>query len=372
MDRTAEDFVKISLIISEPTKGLFSPFGHTALRLQCPVFDLDYAYHYVMLHATEAENQTLSYISGRFEVRLIAESFDAYLLDNENRHRGLKEYPLNLLPEEEQRLWQILDEEMERENILKYDFFRKGCAVMMLEMLEKTVGISSLDYTDADPYFNRPQYEIIARQLEDVPWVRFAMTTAMFGCTNLRFQEKLQVPSHLASVWQATKVNGRRLAGDEIILSKHWYYTDDSYLTPGRIALFFMIISMISLFVRNNYLDYLVLAMQVFMAISVLAIAIVGFSYVRWNWLFVPFNILPVFCWKWRKYWALPYAGVLMLWVFVMLFIPHCLVDTTHIILVQAFIVVLLHQSDALQRYLVRFVVKSDSDKTILRVTNKK
>ena len=199
------------------------------------------------------------------------------------------------------------------------------------------------------------------------------MTTAMFGCTHLRFQEKLQVPSHLATVWQATKVNGRRLAGDEIILSKHWYFTDDTYLTPGRIALLFMLISMISLFLRKNYLDYVVLAMQTFMAVSVLAIAIVGFSYVRWNWLFIPFNILPIICWKWRRYWALPYAGILMLWVIVMLFIPHCLVDTTHIILVQAFIVILLHQSDALQRYLIRYVIqdKSCADNTTKSVNNK-
>ena len=375
IDRSAEDFVKISLLISEPAKGLFSPFGHTAFRLQCPIFDLDYVFHYAMFQSGKSDNsnQTLAYITGQFEVRLIADTFATYLRDNEAKHRGLKEYPLNLSPTEEQKLWRILDEEMVREKILKFDFFRKGCAVKMLEMVEKTVGINSLDYSDANPYFNRPQYEIVARQLEDVPWVRFAMTTAMFGCTHLRFQEKLQVPSHLAAVWQATQVNGRRLAGDEIILSKHWYYTDDSYLTPDRIALLFMLISMLSLFLRKNYLDYVVLAMQAFMAVSVLSIAIVGFSYVRWNWLFVPFNILPIICWKWRRYWALPYAGILMLWVIVMLFIPHCLVDTTHIILVQAFIVVLLHQSNALQRYLIKYVVQDKycADKPTKNVTNK-
>lgn len=371
VDRTAEDFVQISLLISEPAKGLFSPFGHTAFRLQCPAFDLDYVFHYIMIQAGEAESETFAYLTGRFEVRLIADTFETYLRDSEIKHRGLKEYPLNLSPEEEQKLWKILDEEMVREKILKYDFFRKGCAVMMAEMLDKAIYPKILDYSGANPYFNRPQYEIIARQLEDVPWVRFAMTTAMFGCTSLRFQEKLQVPEHLATAWQNTKLDGRRLAGDEIILSKHWYYIDDVYLTPARIALILMIISMLSLFIRKDYLDYIILAMQVIMSISVLVIAIVGFSYVRWNWLFIPFNLLPIICWKWRRYWALPYAGVLLLWVCVGLFIPHCLVDTTHIILVQSFIVVLLKQSNILQR-LTNKSVTQDTIKSSNRSLTKK
>ena len=125
---------------------------------------------------------------------------------------------------------------------------------MMAEMLDKAIYPKEMDYSEANPYFNRPQYEIIARQLEDIPWVRFAMTTAMFGYKRLCFQEKLQVPAHLATTWQVVKIDGKYLAGDERILTKHWYYADDCYLTPRRIALFFMIISMISLFLRKNYL----------------------------------------------------------------------------------------------------------------------
>ena len=84
IDRSAEDFVKISLLISEPAKGLFSPFGHTAFRLQCPIFDLDYVFHYAMFQSGKSDNsnQTLAYITGQFEVRLIADTFATYLRDN--------------------------------------------------------------------------------------------------------------------------------------------------------------------------------------------------------------------------------------------------------------------------------------------------
>lgn len=373
VDRTAEDFVTVSLMISEPAKGLFSPFGHTAFRLQCSTFNLDYVFHYVMVEPKGVHNETLSYITGRFEVCMLAEDYEDYIRDSEQKHRGIKMYPLNLSPSDEQKLWRLLDEEVAKGFIPKYDFFKKGCAVMMAEMLGDAIYPKTMDYSEANPYFNRSQYEIIARQLEDIPWVRFAMTTAMFGFSHLRYQEKLQVPAHLASVWQCVKINNKPLAGDEKILTKHWYYVDDCYITPTRIAIILLIISVVSLFVRKEYLDYIILAMQVSMTIMVLVMSIAGFSVVKWSWLFIPFNILPAICWKWRKYWALPYAGVLMLWLIVMLFIPHCLVDTTHIILVQAFIVVLLHQSNALQRYLIRSVVqdKSCADNTTKSVNKK-
>ena len=57
---------------------------------------------------------------------------------------------------------------------------------VMAEMLGDAIYPKTMDYSEANPYFNRPQYEIIARQLEDIPWVRFAMTTAMFGFSHLR------------------------------------------------------------------------------------------------------------------------------------------------------------------------------------------
>lgn len=345
INREAEDFVTVSLLTSEPIKGLFSPFGHTAIRLQCPTFDLDYVFHYIMIRAEGSGNETLSYIVGAFDVRLIADSFATYIHDNELKHRGIKEYPLNLRPLEEQKLWRILDEEMMREKSIQYDFFKKGCAVIMAEMVEKAIGYGSLDYSIANPFFNYPQYEVIARQLKGMPWISFIMSTATYGYTNLSYQSKLQAPEQLASVWQNTMVGGRKLASGERILSKHWYYEENNYFTPIRVAILVLMISLISLFVRKDYLDYIILIIYGLMALFVLGISLIGFSYVRWNYLLIPFNLLPFVCWHWRRYWALPYAGLLLLWCLAVLFIPHLLADATHVILAMAFAIVLIKQA---------------------------
>ena len=54
VDRTAEDFVIASILISDPVEGMLSLAGHTAIRVQCPVFDLDYVYHYIMIHKEDS------------------------------------------------------------------------------------------------------------------------------------------------------------------------------------------------------------------------------------------------------------------------------------------------------------------------------
>jgi len=58
-----------------------------------------------------------------------------------------------------------------------------------------------------------------------------------------------------------------------------------------------------------------------------------------WNWLIVPFNLLPLVFWKWRKTWALWFAGLLVLWEVGMIFYPHRLTDPAYLVLVAAYII---------------------------------
>ena len=46
IDRSAEDFVKVSLVIADPGALFSSVLGHACLRMQCPVFGLDACYSY--------------------------------------------------------------------------------------------------------------------------------------------------------------------------------------------------------------------------------------------------------------------------------------------------------------------------------------
>ena len=46
IDRTAEDFVTVSLLVADPGLSTYSVLGHACLRMQCPAFGMDYCFSY--------------------------------------------------------------------------------------------------------------------------------------------------------------------------------------------------------------------------------------------------------------------------------------------------------------------------------------
>ena len=351
VDRTAEDFVIASILISDPGEGMLSLAGHTAIRVQCPIFNLDYVYHYIMINKDDSISENQALLTGQFFVQMVADTFATYVQNSEDINRGLTEYRLYLTPQEEQKLWQILDEELVSGKQLKYDFVQEGCAVKTKKLLERVLGKKHIDYSACDPRFSAPQYELVSAAMQHAPWMRFVMLTAMYGHTKQSgCANNLLIPADVAAAWQTATVDGRPLLSDGVRIVANNYYQSDGWFTPLRLAIMLLIISIIGLFVTKPYTDWIILGMQLLMSVLVLLFSVMGSTFILWNWLLIPFNILPAICWKWRKYWALPYAAVLAVWILVMVLVPHMLVDTTHIILALAFAIVLLKQSNILRQ----------------------
>ena len=373
VDRTAEDFVIASILISDPVEGVLSLAGHTAIRVQCPVFDLDYVYHYIMIHQEDSISETKALLTGQFYVQMVADTFATYVQNSEDINRGLTEYRLYLTPQEEQKLWQILDEELSSGKQLKYDFVQEGCAVKTKKLIKRVLGNKHIEYSACDPRFSAPQYELVSAAMQHAPWMRFVMLTAMYGHTKQSgCANNLLIPADLAAAWQTATVDGRSLLSDGVRIVANNYYQSDGWFTPLRLAIMLLVISIIGLFVTKPYTDWIILGMQFLMSVLVLLFSIMGSTFIVWNWLLIPFNILPVICWKWRKYWALPYAMVLAVWCLVMVFVPHTLVDTTHIILALAFAIVLLKQSNILQRLINKSVAHDTTKLSNRSLTIKK
>ena len=350
VDRTAEDFVIASILVSDPIEGVLSPAGHTAIRLQCPTFDLDYVFHYVMIHTADNMTETKAFLTGEFYVRMLIDTFATYLKNNEIHSRGLTEYPLYLTPTEEQYLWQLLDEILVKSKSLKYDFVEQGCCVRIKKLIAKVLRQKKIDYSTCDERFLAPAYVLVSDAMTHVPWLRFVMLTAMYGRSSYKnINDKLLIPQDLVSAWQSATVNGKPLLGNGERLLPNNNFRSNVWITPLHIAILLVLLSVVSLFMKTAYIDWLILAIQTLMAIVVLVLSVLATSFLNWNWLLIPFNVLPIILWRWRRYWALPYAVVLAVWCLVMLFVPHMLVDVTHIVLTFAWMIVLLKQSNILQ-----------------------
>ena len=348
IDRLDPDFVKVSLVVAEPSEVLYSTLGHAALHLQCPIFDLDYVFSY---ESEDVRDKIWTFLKGDLKMGMLAMPVDTFLLPYEMNGRGVREYTINLSPEEEQRLWEIMDKHVAEGTNLPYDYFHRGCAKSVVRVIHEALGRDAVHYAPwPDKYTQHTMRELGCMFVgNSAPWNVF-FSYFLIGTKadkKMRPEHKLIVPTDLVEVWQhASFDNGKPVLDSESrVLLESTQHNAGTWCTPLLVSLLMLLLA----FVPWKGADYMVLAVEA-MAGAVMTYLIV-FSKLPctdWNWLIIPFNILPVLAWKWRQYWALPYAGIVLVWCVVMSgewIWGHILVDWSHIVLALAFCVILVKNS---------------------------
>ena len=343
IDRLAEDFVLVSLMIADPTdmsQDALGISGHAFLRLRCSAFGLDYCFSY---EGENVNDNLYRYLSGKTKMGMFAVHTDEYLEDYRHWNRAVHEYRLALPPEVEQRLWEIMDNHITKGIVLRQDLNKYGCAITVVKYVKKALEGTPIVYAHDEEMERMTRREIGYRSLANHPWLRlFSMImTDNKADKNLPIDEKLIIPADLAAVWQQATINGTPMAtyigdiveGAPLDNSKPWF-------TPILAAILIVLITLCFAFTKYPYWDWLLLGMQALIGCVLIFLWIVmrefgGSAYI----LMALFNPLPLILWKWRKYWALPYAIVLTIGVIELLCMPHMLVDPAILVLTLAYIV---------------------------------
>lgn len=338
------DFVKAYLVVAEPGGALYSIFGHACLHLVCEAYDLDYFFTY---ESEDAGKKVWQFIQGKLKMGMAALTPEEYLSDYKAEGRGVVEYELNLPVDIKRELWRVLDQHVMDGMYLPYDFEARGCAYACTKMLDEALGDTKIEFGHWEEKFGQTRRELAYNFAKDnFPWnLMFIMV--MVGTEidkKLPAAEKLIVPTDLAEVWQKAKVNGEPLLSMEAIeLTPSVMRPTKPWVTPNMVALALLVLVVVGWLIKRSYMDWLILGIVTW--IGLLLTYLVVFSTLpctSWNWLIIPFNLLPVIAWKWRKYWALPYAGLLVVWLIVMAVSAHRLIDPSMFILTTAWIVVLI------------------------------
>ena len=349
IDRTAEDFVTVSLLVADPGKAVYSTMGHSCLRMQCPTFGLDYCFTY---ESEDVTTRFWDFIAGNLYMGLFTIPTKEYCGWYIEEGRGVYEYKLNIPAWAEQNLWRILDNQVAEGSLLPYDYLKRGCTIACVEFLHKALGDTRIDY-DASLYEQSPTgRDLVKWATTNSLWMRFFVCfIAGSECDKpLHGKKQLLVPADLVDAWKKATINGKPLMSSEpSVLVKGESQAKNGWFTPLIAMLLLLVLSIANLFWSKPYFDWLMLAAQtVIGAFMVYLICFSNLCHTEWNWLIVPFNILPAIFWYWRKYWALPYACALLIWCGVMSYVAiwgHVLVDWPHIVLVLAWTLVLIKQS---------------------------
>ena len=368
IDRLAPDFVKVSLVVCDPCDVLYSTLGHAALHLQCPIFNLDYIFSY------EGENvreKIWTFLRGDLKMGMFAMTPNEFLASYSESGRGVREYTINLSPQQKQKLWEVMDNHVTEGANLPYDYFRRGCAKSVVRVIHEALGKNAIHYAPwPEKYTKQTLREIVRNFITDAPWEEFMLyfLIGVEGDKSYPCEQKLIVPTDLVEVWlQATLDNGEPVLDSEArILLPSNRHNEGTWCTPLLVAIVLLLMALFSMgtllikhkkyVIAGDVMDYVVLS--VVTCLGVLMTYLLCFSSLpctSWNWLIIPFNILPVICWKWRKYWALPYAAICAIWLIAMLVYPHRLIDPAFIPLTLAWIFVLLKQSQWLMSKIPTF-----------------
>lgn len=351
IDRLADDFVTVSLVVCDPSEVLYSTLGHAALHLECPVFDLDYVFSY---ESENVRDKIWTFLKGNLKMGMFAIPTDLFLDVYRITGRGVKEYTINLSPTQKQKLWEIMDNHVAEGANIPYDYFRRGCAKSVVQVIHEALGKNAIHYAPwPEKYTKQTQRELVRNFIDGAPWEEFFMyfLIGVEGDKSYPCEQKLIVPTDLVEVWQqATFANGKPVIdSNPRILLEATRHNTGTWCTPLLVSLLLLLLA----FVPWKGGDYIVLTIvTVAGATMTYLVLFSGLPCTDWNWLIIPFNILPAIGWYWRKYWALPYAGIILIWCLVMVgewIWGHILVDWPHIILALSFCIVLLKQSPFLQ-----------------------
>ena len=349
--RFADDFVEAYVVIVDPSgESMYSIFGHACLRLTCPYYGLDYFYSYV---SEDIEGKVFRFLLNDLKMGLVALTYDEYIHEYAVEGRGVRMYKLNLPPEVEIELCRICDRHVSEGMYLEYDYMKRGCTVSIVHMINEAIIAAnkaystqySIAYPQWDESFDRTLREICYCSAPHDWNMFFAMSLVGGDIDNSSISkvEKMVIPRDLVNVWQKSTIEDEDLLAQESVeLLPSVNHYNGNLISPLMIIVLLLILSIANLFWNKPYFDWTILGIQTLLGLLMVWLLFSPLPGSEWNWLIIPFNPLPAICWKWREKWAIPYAGIIVLWSVGMILSPHRLVGTEHLLLAIIFVITLV------------------------------
>jgi len=328
-----DDYVTVSILSADPGGALYSLAGHIAIRMQCPYHNLDYVFTY---ESEDASRLVLRFLSGKLKMGLAALSPDQYLSNYAEDGRGVKEYKVNMPLAARQNLWRILDEHLEEGMELPYDYLERGCAQSTVNFLKEGLDTLRIEYGLFPEHFNLTRCEITQRQLSKYSWSWAFMNLICNKPIDeeCSMEQKIIMPADFIEVMGNATVCGEPFLEAPVQLLESKTKPNAAGFTPLHLSLILLLLTIICVFCKSDVMAYVLLAIQTLIgAISTYLVFFSSLCCTEWSWLLVPFNLLPLIFWKWRKCWTTPFGIICLVWAAVMSLLPHKMTDWPYIVL---------------------------------------
>lgn len=330
-----EDFVKVSICITDPGDAIYSCAGHAFFRMQCPSEGMDYCFSY---ESESVKEKVLTFLSGNLRMGMAVARTPDYLRQYVEKNRGVKEYPLNLPIKIKQNLWRVLDGKVGEGMELPYDYLERGCAHSLYCILREAAAPCKITFGIWPDRFSMTRREILSSELEAKPWTRIGINILTNGKANdnVPDEDKCITPRALMEMLESANIDGHPVLakGQSLVLVAGDKDEGDYGLSPMAISIIILLLTVGLGVYGKSWMLYILLVFQTLLgSLNVYLIFFSSLCATEWSWLLIPFNPLPAVLWKWRKYWEIPYGALILFWVFAMAIVPHSLTDPALVML---------------------------------------
>ena len=169
---------EISLLTFSPGKELYKAFGHSAIRVKDPVYNIDYVYNYGTFDFN-APNFYGKFALGQLKYWLSVSPFEDFKLEYVYANQSIYEHVFNFTWQEKQRLFDFLQNNYLPENrFYFYDFFFDNCATRIRDAVFLLFE-NELEFEDLTWYEEKSYRQIINVYLKDLAWSHFGIDIAL-------------------------------------------------------------------------------------------------------------------------------------------------------------------------------------------------
>jgi len=226
----ATENTRISVLTCAPGNELYSLFGHTAIRLECPENGLDIVFNYGTFDF-RTEHFYLKYAQGLLPYQLSVTSYenfiDSYIADN----RSVRSQTLQLDDRQKQRFIDLLTDNYKPQNrTYLYNFLYDNCSTRVRDIIEESSGKEIRWHI---PDERKSFWNLLDEYLVRMPWVKWGIHTILGqpGNRTATPYQYMFLPDYLLKGLESATLNGSLLTApvqtlfeeEEVPRTNPWY-----------------------------------------------------------------------------------------------------------------------------------------------------
>ena len=242
---------KVSLLTCEPGNHLYSLFGHSAIWVHDPDYQINEVFNYGTFDYNDP-NFMVNFLKGKLIYWLAVDDGERFLYTYNYLKRGVRENVLELDFEQKITLYQSLVENAKPENrSYPYDFYHDNCSTRIGELMENLFGPYEISLEE-----NKTFRDLLHEYLEGLDWTRFGMDLILGkGSDQLATsRQQMFLPDYLAeNLLKATDQNGDQFLKSTVTIINHPWTENKSYwITPILLFTFLLLVEIVILRYKSS------------------------------------------------------------------------------------------------------------------------